>query len=149
MLVKKLLKNKVVRYFFSAGTATVVDVVMYFITFNYILQKQDLPFIDPYVITAPIGSLIVSYSCGLMTNFLITKYMVFTESDLRGRYQLMRYLLVAFVILVLNYFFMKFLIHILEWYPTISRIISALTIGIVSFLFHKFYSFKVVKKVEI
>jgi len=145
-MIRKILDNKVVRYFFSAGTATVVDISAYFITFNYILQKQDIPFIDPFVITAPIASLIVSYSCGLMTNFLITKYMVFTESDLRGRHQLVRYLQVAAVILVLNYFFMKFLIHVLEWYPTLSRLISALSIGILSFVFHKFYSFKVVNK---
>jgi len=147
-MIRRVINNKIVRYFFSAGIATVVDVTVYFVTFNYILQKQDLPFIDPLVITAPIGSLVVSYSCGLMTNFIITKYMVFTESDLRGRHQLLRYLQVAAIILVLNYFFMKFLIHILEWYPTISRIVSALTIGMLSFLFHKFYSFKVVNKSE-
>lgn len=145
-MIRKIIDNKVVRYFFSAGFATVVDVTVYFITFNFILRKTDIPFIDPLVITAPIGSLIISYSCGLMTNFLITKYMVFTESDLRGRHQLLRYLQVAAVILLLNYFFMKFLIHILHLYPTISRIISALTIGMLSFLFHKSYSFKVVNK---
>lgn len=148
-MVRRILDNKIVRYFFSAGLATVVDVSVYFITFNYILRKTDIPFIGPFVITAPIGSLIVSYSCGLMTNFLITKYMVFTESDLRGRHQLLRYLQVAVVILLMNYTFMKFLIHILEWYPTVSRIISALSIGMLSFVFHKFYSFKVVNKTDV
>lgn len=145
-MIRKILNNKIIRYFFSAGFATVVDVFVYFITFNYILHKQDIPLYDPWLLTAPIASLICSYSFGLMTNFLITKYMVFTESDLRGRHQLMRYLLVAFLILILNYLFMKFLINILEWYPTVSRIISALTIGIISFIIHKFYSFKVINK---
>jgi putative flippase GtrA len=123
-----------------------VDVTVYFITFNFILRKQDIPLIDPIVLTAPIASLAVSYSCGLMTNFLITKYMVFTESDLRGRHQLARYILVALLILLLNYLFMKFLIFILGWYPTVSRIVSALSIGVLSFTIHKFYSFRVTQK---
>jgi putative flippase GtrA len=147
-MIKRIIDNKVVRYFFSAGTATIVDVMVYFVTFNFILQKQDIPFIKPLVITAPIASLVISYSCGLMTNFIITKYMVFTDSILRGRHQLMRYILVALVILVLNYLLMKFLIHILHWYPTVSRIFSALSIGVLSFIFHKFYSFKGAGKVE-
>lgn len=147
-MVKRVLNNKVIRYFFSAGTATVVDITMYYITYHFILHKTDIPFIGPMVITAPIASLIVSYGCGLVTNFTITKYMVFTESNLRGRHQLMRYLLVAMVVLVMNYLMMKFLIHILHWYPTFSRIFSALSIGVMSYLFHKHYSFRVVREVE-
>jgi putative flippase GtrA len=42
----------------------------------------------------------------------------------------------------MNYLFMKFLVQVLEWYPTISRVISALSIGVMSYLFHKNYSFK-------
>lgn len=145
-MVRRVLDNKIIRYFFSAGTATFVDVAVYFITFNYILKKTDLTFVTPLVITAPMASLVVSYSCGLMTNFLITKYLVFSESNLRGRHQLMRYLLVAGVILVLNYFFMKLLIQVLEWYPTLARITSAITIGLLSFIFHKYYSFKVTRE---
>mgnify|MGYP006192543295 CR=1 FL=1 len=70
-LVITLLRNKVVRYFFSAGTATVVDVSVYFTTYNYILRKTDIPFIGPFVLTAPMLSLVISYSCGLFTNFFI------------------------------------------------------------------------------
>jgi putative flippase GtrA len=141
-LVKTLLRNKVVRYFFSAGTATVVDVSVYFTTYNYILRKTDIPFIGPFVLTAPMLSLVISYSCGLFTNFFITRAMVFTESNLRGRKQLFRFIQVALLVLFMNYLFMKFLVQVLEWYPTIARVVSALSIGVMSYLFHKHYSFK-------
>lgn len=141
-LVKTLLRNKVVRYFFSAGTATVVDVSVYFTTYNYILRKTDIPFVGPFVLTAPMLSLVISYSCGLFTNFFITRAMVFTESNLRGRKQLFRFIQVALLVLFMNYLFMKFLVQVLEWYPTISRVVSALSIGVMSYLFHKHYSFK-------
>jgi len=141
-LVNNLLRNKVVRYFFSAGTATVVDVSVYFTTYNYILRKTDIPFIGPFVLTAPMLSLVVSYSCGLFTNFFITRKLVFSESDLRGRKQLFRFVQVALLGLFMNYLFMKILVQVLEWYPTISWVISALSIGVMSYLFHKNYSFK-------
>ncbi len=145
-MIKKLLQNKIIRYFFSAGIATGVDVPVYFIAFNFIYQKQDVHFFHLFVLSAPTASLALSYTCGLITNFLITKYLVFTESDLRGIHQLARYVMVAMLILVLNYFMMSFLIKVLEWYPTISRIVSAVSVGMISFVIHKFYSFKVSKK---
>jgi len=145
-MVRKFLDNKIIRYFLSAGVATGVDVTVYFLAYNFIYEKQDIHLFNFMTLSAPTGSLILSYTCGLVTNFLITKYLVFTESDLRGIHQLARYILVALLILGLNYFFMSFLIKVLEWYPTLSRVVSALTIGLLSFVIHKFYSFRVTGK---
>ncbi len=142
-MVRKLLNNKILRYFFSAGIATGVDITVYFLAFNFIYQKQDIHLFNLVVLSAPTGSLILSYTCGLVTNFLITKYLVFTESDLKGIHQLARYILVALLILFMNYLLMSFLIKVLDWYPTLSRVVSALSIGLLSFVIHKFYSFRV------
>ena len=145
-MIRAIIENKIIRYFLSAGVATGVDVTVYFLAYNFIYEKQDIHLFNLVTLSAPTGSLVLSYTCGLVTNFLITKYLVFTESDLRGIHQLARYILVAVLILVLNYFFMSFLIKILEWYPTLSRVVSALTIGLLSFVIHKFYSFRVTGK---
>jgi putative flippase GtrA len=142
-MFQKLLSNKIFRYFIAAGLATVVDVVVYFITYNFILSKRDFAITEIIVVSAPSISLVISFSCGLFTNFVISKYYVFTESNIRGRHQLMRYVMVALFILMLNYFFMSLLIRGLGWYPTIARVVSALTIGAASFVIHKVFSFKV------
>ena len=139
-------RNKVLRYFFAAGFATVVDVFIYFVMLHFVLKKQDFALAAGYVVGAPSISLIVSYSCGLVTNFTITKYFVFAESELRSRTQFGRFVLVAAVVLVANYFFMNFLIKVVGIFPTPSRAISALTIGVFSFLAHKVFSFKVGNK---
>ncbi len=146
MPLRKLLRLKLIRYGLSSGIATGVDVAAYFIAFNFILMKQDLDLAGMIVVSAPTIALCISYSCGLLTNFTITKYFVFTESDLRGHHQLMRYVLVALLILLLNYGLMSFLIKVLEWFPTISRAFSAVVIGFASFLIHRSYSFRVSKK---
>ena len=134
---------KVFRYFIAAGTATVVDVGTYFLSFNYLLQKKDILFSFGLLLTAPIASLIISFSCGLVTNFLITKFYVFNQSTLKTRVQFFRFALVAFGTLLSNYFLMKFLILYLQFFPTISRLISALTIGVLSFITHKAFTFKI------
>lgn len=138
--------NKVVRYFFAAGFATVVDVLIYFTMLHFVLKKQDFAIGSLFVIGAPTISLAVSYSCGLITNFTITKYFVFAESELRGRTQFGRFVLVAAIVLIANYLFMNFLIKVIGIYPTPSRAISAITIGVFSFMAHKAFSFKVGKK---
>ena len=143
MNIKKLLNSKVFRYFISAGIATWVDITIYFLAFNYIYQKSDIDMFGMVTVSAATASLILSYTCGLITNFLITKFMVFKESDLETHKQLFRYVLVAIVILGFNYVMMSFLIKKLEWYPTIARATSALTIGVLSFVIHKTFSFRV------
>ncbi|CAN5408994.1 hypothetical protein BH11BAC2_BH11BAC2_16210 [soil metagenome] len=148
MNLKTLLKSKVFRYFISAGIATWVDITVYFIAFNYIYEKSDIVVFEKITISAPTASLILSYTMGLITNFIITKFLVFKESDLETHKQLFRYVLVAMVVLVLNYGLMSVLIRTLHWYPTVARAVSAFGIGFLSFVIHKYFSFKVSSKPE-
>jgi putative flippase GtrA len=140
--LQKLIKSKAFGYLIAAGTATVVDVLVYFIILNKVLHKNDLV-INSIVFGAPGVSLASSYACGLFTNFTITKLFVFTDSDLRTRYQFIRFVIVAIAVLFANYGFMKFLIDALGIYPTVSRAISALSIGVLSFMIHRVFSFQI------
>jgi len=145
-MLKAFTQSKVFRYFLSAGVATIVDVSMYFIAFNYIYEKSDILLFGSVTIAAATASLLLSYTMGLITNFLITKFLVFHESDLETHKQLFRYILVALVVLALNYVLMRFLIRNLEWFPTVARAFSAISIGVLSFIIHKTFSFRVSKE---
>lgn len=140
--IQSILRSKIFRYFVSAGLATWVDICVYFLAYNYIYEKLDFDLFGLYVVSASSASLILSYTVGLLTNFTITKMLVFKESELATYKQLFRYVLVAIFILALNYVMMRFLIRQLEWYPTIARAVSAISIGAVSFVVHKSFSFK-------
>ena len=137
-----LMSMKAVRYFFAAGIATLVDVFVYFSVFNFVLHQKPFEALGLIVLKAPTFSLICSYSTGLVTNFAISRLWVFTGSELSGKNQFFRFILVALVVLIANYFFMYFLIRVLNWYPTIARGFSAITIGLFSFIAHKTFSFK-------
>lgn len=137
-----LYKQKVVRYFFAAGTATLVDVSVYKFMLDVILHRKPVYLTEQLVLAAITVAICVSYSCGLITNFLITKYFVFRESEMKGRSQFGRFVLVAAVVFFANYLATKGLTDYLNWYPTIARAVSAITIGVFSFIAHKAFSFK-------
>lgn len=141
-MIKKIINQSIFRYGVAAAVATSVDVMVYFLTFNYVLKKTDWHVLPSLVISAPTVSLAVSYTCGLITNFTLTKFFVFPGSDLRTRHQLFRYVMVAVVVLGLNYVIMSFLIKALEWFPTIARAVAAVTAGFASFAAHRVFSFR-------
>lgn len=144
-LFSKLLASRIFRYFISAGLATWVDVVVYFLAFNYLYEKTDIVFGKGIVVASTTASLIMSYTAGLITNFTLTKMLVFKESDLQTHKQLFRYVLVALLVLALNWLLMRFLIRSMDWYPTLARGTSAILIGVLSFSIHKVFSFRLPK----
>jgi putative flippase GtrA len=140
--LSRLVKNKGFLYLCAAGTATVCDILLYFITFNYFLQKQDV-LLGSVLLGAPGISLAVSYSFGLLVNFTLSKWLIFTESNLRTRHQFFRFTMVAIAVLFANYGLMKILIDALGFFPTVARASSAISIGVLSFSIHKAFSFRI------
>lgn len=141
---QRIYNNTVVRFFLSAGIAFIADILIYFITINYVEAQQNV-MIFSYRAEVHEFSLLVSYSCGVLINFLITKYAVFSESTVASRRQFFRFALIAFVGFFANYILLRFLIEYLNFYPTLARIISALSLGVASFYIHKFFTFKIKK----
>ena len=145
LLASRLFQNKLFRYFISAGLATWVDITVYFLAYNYLYHKSDFSVFGLFTVSAATASLLLSYTMGLLTNFLITRYLVFNESELEFHKQLFRYVLVALLVLALNWLLMRILIRELDWWPTLARACSALGIGMLSFVVHKTFSFRMGK----
>ncbi len=141
-LLSRLFQNKVIRYFFSAGIATGLDVIIYSFSFNFIFQKKVV--YTPVIAISPhVASLMISYSCGLITNFFIARYVVFSESTGKKRNQFYRFFIVGVIGFFANYGVLRFLVEVLGVWPTFSRVISALSLGVLSFYLHKIFSFRI------
>ncbi|HUS00448.1 MAG TPA: GtrA family protein [Chitinophagaceae bacterium] len=138
---KRLMPIRTFRYAVCGGSNMLLDIFIYYISFHYILNEQvlDLGFIafKPHI-AALWMAFIVSFPVG----FLLSKYVVFTKSELRGRVQLFRYVLIVGVNLVLNYAFLKTLVEYMHFYPTIARIFTTCIIVTFSFLSQKHFTFK-------
>lgn len=135
------------RYLACGGGNTLLDIVLYFISYNFILRQQmvHLPFVT---ISAPIAAVFMAFMVSFPTGFLLNKFIVFSESNLRGRVQLIRYLMLVGVCLLFNYVFMKVFVEYCHIYPTISKILTTVLVVCFSYITQKRFTFKV-KQVEV
>jgi putative flippase GtrA len=138
----RFFQNKIIRFFLSAGIAMLVDVIVYFIAFNFIFI-DDIVMLFGHPNKAHNVSLLISYSCGIVVNFLLTKYAVFSDSNLTSRKQFLRFSFIAFVGFFANYGLLRFFVEFCKIAPTLSRILSALSLGVASYFVHKFFTFKI------
>ncbi|WP_211999727.1 GtrA family protein [Chitinophaga sp. HK235] len=138
----RVMPRQTFRYLACGGSNTVLDIFLYFICYNFVLQKEmvHLPLID---ISAHIAALFMSMAVTFPTGFLLSKYVVFSESNLRGRVQLFRYFVLVGICILLNYFLMKLFVDRIHLYPTVGKICTTALVVIFSYLTQKKFTFKV------
>jgi len=143
-LFKRFLPLKTYRYAVCGGSNLVFDMVLYFLCYNFVLVKQnvDLYFV---VLSPHIASLFFVFPITFLTGFALNKYITFQESNIPGRVQLFRYLLVGLSGFVISYFCMKLLVDVLQFYPTPSRFITIIVAVIYSYILQNKFSFKVIE----
>jgi putative flippase GtrA len=137
---KKLINNEVIRFVFSAGAGFVVDISAFYLFYHNLLTQPTYHVFNAIVRNSTI-SLAISFFLGVMVNFLITRYIVFTESKLAPYKQFMRFMSVATIGFFANLGAIKILIQDFNMYPPVARIVAALSLFFASFFVHKLFSF--------
>ena len=138
---KKLMNLQTFRYAASGGGNTLLGLIIYTISFKYIFAEQTfhLPF---YALKGHVAALMASFVITFPVGFFMSKYVVFNDSNMKGRIQLFRYFMVCLFNLVLNYLLLKIMVERFQIYAVIAQV---LTIGIViifSYIAQRNYSFK-------
>ena len=137
----RFIPREVFRYAATGGMNTIFDLFLYFVVYKYILDMQivELGFV---AISAYIAAFLIVFPITFTSGFILAKYVTFNTSELKGRIQLFRYLVVFFINLTINYIGLKILVDIFGFYPTPSNmLISSFTI-VVSYFSQKHYTFK-------
>jgi putative flippase GtrA len=143
---KKIMPLKTFRYAACGGVNTLLDISLFAISYNLILKKQDLN-LGLLTLSPHIGSLFMAMCISLPTGFYLNRYVVFQQSGLRRRSQLMRYILVTFICILLNFIFLKLFVDYLGWYPTPAKITTTMLVVFFSYFSQTFYFFKTKEKV--
>ena len=144
-LAKSFIPRETFRYAFCGGANTALDLVLYFVTYNFILRKQIVNLIV-IAVSAHIASFLIVFPITFTTGFLLSKYITFTESQLKGRIQLFRYGVTVFVCILLNYIFLKIFVDFFGFYPTPSKFITTILVTIYSYFSQKYFTFRVQTK---
>ena len=135
------------RYAATGGANTFLDIFLYFICYNFIIDKQIIDF--GFIAISPhIAAFLFVFPITFTTGFLLAKYITFTSSVMKGRIQLFRYGVSVLGAILLNYLLLKLFVEGFGIYPTISKILTTLIVVAYSYFVQRFYSFKTGKFIK-
>jgi putative flippase GtrA len=140
-LFKKVMTLQTFRYAACGGANTVLDILLFFVSYNFILHKAIIH-IGWLTISPHIASFIISFCITFPLGFYLSRYVVFQETSVAKRTQLMKYFFVVFGCVMLNYIFLKFFVDYLGWYPTLAKIVTTFFVVIFSYTSQKNFTFK-------
>jgi putative flippase GtrA len=136
----RLIKNQVARFILSAGTGFLVDISAFDLFYHNLFEQKTYTFwtltLGNYTL-----SLAISFFLGVVVNFLMTRYIVFSESILPPVKQFVRFCSVAIIGYFANLFVLKLFITRFQIDPPVARIMAALSLFFASFFIHKAFSF--------
>ena len=130
------------RYAVCGGVNTLMALSLYFISYHYVFDKEIFYF-GFYALKPHIAALFLSGLCSFVLGFILNKYVVFLDSNLRGRVQLFRYFLSFFFNLTLNYALLKLFVDGLHIEAFFSQLINTIIVVIASYLMQRKFTFKV------
>lgn len=90
-----------------------------------------------------IAAFLMSFSVSFPMGFALSKYVVFTESNLKGRVQLFRYAVLVSTCIMLNYVFLKLFVEYLHFFPTPSKALTTAIVAVFSYVSQRNFTFKV------
>jgi len=140
-MFSKFMSRQLFSYGFCGGLNLALDWVLYYVFYHFIIRGRivDLGFV---AISPHIAAFAFRFPITFLTGFWMARHISFTGSELRGRVQITRYLLVTVVNIVINYAGLKLFVDVFEWWPTVSYVIISVICVTFSYLTNKHFSFK-------
>lgn len=140
----RLINKQTFRYLACGGSNACLNILIYFVSYNFLLQKQDI-FIGKLHITSHVAAFIISFVITFPIGFVLSRYIVFPESTLRGRVQLVRYMILVVFCILLNYLFIKLFVEVFHLFPSIANILTNALVAVFSYISQRAFTFKVKK----
>ncbi len=144
-IFRSFMPLKTYRYAVCGGSNLLLDILLYFVFYQFVFAKQDLD-LGFLTLSSHIASLFVVFPITFLTGFLLNRFITFDDSNLPWRTQFIRYFMVALVAIILSYILMKILVDGFGFYPTISKIITTLISVVYSYILQSKFSFRVVEQ---
>ena len=140
--LRRIVPPQTFRYAACGGLNMALDLSLYFLLYNFVLDKR-VVHIDGIVAISPyIAAFLIVFPITFFTGFWLNRHIAFHGSPLRGRVQLFRYLISVLGSVLLNYLLLKFFVEAVHLYPTPSQAVTSLLIIGYSYLMQKYFTFR-------
>ncbi len=141
---RKLMPEQTFRYAACGGGNTVLGLLLFKILLVFVFKGENVE-LGFYALKPHNAALFVSFCVNFVVGFILMKYVVFVDSNLKGRIQLFRYGLSFLLNLTLNYFILKIFVEVFGWWPFLSQCITTVIIVTISYLSQRHFTFRTKK----
>lgn len=145
---RRLMNLQTFRYAASGGGNMLLGFLVYFLSYKFLFHEKEFHF-GFYAFKGHIAALIISFIVTFPVGFFMSKYVVFSDSRMKGRIQLFRYLMICLFNLALNYLLLKIFVEKLNIYPVLAQIITTCIVVVFSYIAQRNFSFKASAEEEI
>jgi putative flippase GtrA len=138
---RKFIPHQTFRYAACGGANQLLNLAVYTFCLYYVFKMKnwDLGF---WVFTPHTASFLVAFVVSFPIGFLLSRYVVFNESDVKGRQQIVRYFSIVGICLVLNLVLLKLFVEVFHWNEVLSYFLDVVIVVTFSFLSQKRFAFK-------
>jgi len=131
--------------FFRYGVCGVSNMIFSWFLFwfflKFVIEQQDF-YILFFTFKPHTAAFFTQLPITFLTGFWLSRYVSFSDSELRGRTQIFRYLLIVISCILINYVGLKFFVEICGFWATPSQMLNTVITTIFSFFAQKYFSFK-------
>jgi putative flippase GtrA len=138
---RRIMNLQTFRYAASGAANTLLGFIIYFISYEYILKKNDLHLVY-YALKPHTAALFISFCITFPIGFFMSKYVVFSDSKMKGRIQLFRYFMICLFNLALNFILLKILVEQAHIYAVLAQVLTISIVILFSYLAQRHFSFK-------
>ncbi|MEP7127234.1 MAG: GtrA family protein [Chitinophagales bacterium] len=140
---RKIISLQTFRYAACGGFTTLLGIVLYYIGYHFVFKKEVVHLygrlaLEPHIAADYLFALWITFPTG----FYLNRFVVFQESNLKGRVQLFRYFVVTLAAVCINYFFLKLFIEGFGLYPTVAKIFTTAFVILFSYVSQRNFTFK-------
>ena len=140
----KWIPTQTFRYLACGGSNAVLNTVLYSASLNWVLQKHDIN-LGLFNISARVGAYIIAFCISFPVGFILSRHIVFPESNLHGRIQFFRYGVTTVLFIIITYLLIKFFdknpyLHLIP--PTVSYVFIIIIVSVMSYILQRVYTFK-------
>ncbi|MGG9971954.1 GtrA family protein [Ferruginibacter sp. SUN002] len=142
-IFKRIMPLQTFRYAACGGFNLVVNFACFTILYHFFVEKYKIVHLGFYTFESYSLALFIAGVLSFFLGFFLNKYIVFEESNLKGRIQLFRYFVSFSSSLFINYLLLKYFVKEFNIYPVLGQLLVTVIVVTISYITQRKYTFKV------
>lgn len=141
---KQIFDLQTFRYAVCGGSNAFLNLFIFSFSYNVIFEKE-VVVIFGFLVTQYIAAYLIALSICFPLGFCLNKYLVFQQSNLQSKTQLMRYAFVAITSIGLDYTLLHVFVGYFQFWATGSQAAIIVFLSLYSYFCQTYFTFKTVK----